>query len=92
MVGEPLVEIRVCLRVNGVAEEDVDAVLGVLVVQALRDLTIGVRLATAVVAHENDVLESRGDRLFSDTLEDGDQQRVGEPDGARQGGRGAIGV
>src|SRR5262245_36991588 len=53
-----LVEVRHPFRIHVVAVIDVDPLRRVLVVELLRRVTVDVRLAAAVIAHQDDVLEA----------------------------------
>ena len=84
VILQPLVEVPLRLGVDLVAEEHVSAFGRVLRVHFLRDLRVGLRLAAAVVAHDDDVLEAGRHRLLGDALEDGAEELRRQADRAGQ--------
>ncbi len=56
----------------------------VLLLELLRDFRVRCRLAAAVIAHQDDVLEAGGDALLGDALQDAAENLRRQADRARQ--------
>src|SRR5581483_11418597 len=80
VIDEPLVEIALRFRVDLVAEVHVLSLRRVLRVHLLGGRLVGRRLAAAVIAHQDHVLEAGRHRLIGDALEDRLQQFGREAD------------